>query len=965
MKPIRKFNPGTGQSDQELIAQYVVRETELEIALEILETNIDVPCCQNTLVVGPRGAGKTMLLARVAAELRRNPTLSPNLLPVRLMEESLEVYDIGEFWLETLFHLALELEASMPDLARELRGTHKDLASRWREDMAAQALSFLLDASDRIGRRLVLLVENLNHLCSDADSDFGWALRGALQTEPNIMLLGSATTRFPEIDDADEPFFEMFRVLDLKPLGSAECLRLWNNIADVPASEQTIRPLEILTGGSPRLLAIMADFAQNRSLPQLMNELVSLIDNHTEYFRGHLERLPKGERRVYVALIDLWEPSSTGEIAQRARMDVRTTSTSLGRLVARGMVSPQGTGGRKRYLATERLYCIYYKLRRERDEAAVVHKLIRFMVVFYSSNELAKFSPKLLEEAALSASIREGIRRALAELPQEGLPSGSGWLAIEQLASQTAGSQKKQLHVQLNSYQSGASDPVESARNLLDSVVGGELDDLAAAFPACDELVKRFGQSDYAYLRAEAAWALSLKSAVLVQLGDIGAAISTCDEVVERFGDDVAPEVQAQVASTLLRAGALQFQSGEVEAAASRCEDLIDRFGTSDERVTRIHVVLALVAKGGAHWKLGKFEEVIATCDRAIAHFGNSQARDSQALAAFAIAARAAVQVALEDEEGAITTIDSLTRRFEHDDEPETRALVALATIFKCAVKGTLDESEVVIAVCDILAELFQDDDAQNLQTIIDAASAISRNMIGHMKDSDAVVGIWGNLLELLQANHVPDRHALVAMILFVKGSVQAELGQPESAITITDELIQRFGDSDALEVQKLVATALVRKGESQAEIGRMAGSLETCEELDRRLVALRSQQVPGLEWQAGLLRAQVHLAQDQQAAAMGAFRSAYAAFIPHDQQMIRQALARIPILIEAGASESDLIEILTSDEEKCGDLLPLVVALRERIGEEVRAPAEVVEVASDIRQRMDARLEHREPVEH
>ena len=65
-----------------------------------------------------------------------------------------------------------------------------------------------------------------------------------------------------------------------------------------------IRPLEILTGGNPRLLVIVAGFARHRSLRQLMEELVVLIDEHTEYFRGHLEALPRSERRVYIAVID-------------------------------------------------------------------------------------------------------------------------------------------------------------------------------------------------------------------------------------------------------------------------------------------------------------------------------------------------------------------------------------------------------------------------------------------------------------------------------------------------------------------------------------------------------------------------------------------------------------------------------------------------------------------------------------
>ena len=157
--PIRKFNPGTGQSDADLIEQFVVRDKELDIVLDILRSNVGAPSCQSTLVIAPRGAGKTMLLARVAAELRVSAEFSPHLLPIRFMEESHEAYDIGEFWLEAIFHLSLEIEATAPETASDLRRSHDDLSARWRPDLEPQALGVLLDAADRLNRRLVLLVE--------------------------------------------------------------------------------------------------------------------------------------------------------------------------------------------------------------------------------------------------------------------------------------------------------------------------------------------------------------------------------------------------------------------------------------------------------------------------------------------------------------------------------------------------------------------------------------------------------------------------------------------------------------------------------------------------------------------------------------------------------------------------------------------------------------------------------------
>ena len=412
-QPVRKFNPGTFQSDEEVREQFVVRKHELDIVLEVLRGNIDSPSCQHVLVVAPRGRGKTMLLARVAAELNTNHELSESLLPVRFMEESHEIFNLADFWLDTLFYLARESTKHDPALAGELRETHADLTNRWHEEtLADRVRAVVLEAADRLGKKLVLMVENLHALCGNVDKYFGWELRGALQSDPQIMLLATATSRFEGLDDAEQPFFELFRIIALEPLATEECRRLWQVVSgDAMSGEREIRPLEILTGGSPRLLVIVAGFSLYRSLRQLMEELVELIDEHTEYFRGHLEVLAKGERRVYISVIDLWQPSSTGEIAARARMDVRPVSTLLGRLVNRGAVIAEGSGKKRRYAPAERLYSIYYKLRRERDEAAIVENLIRFMVAFYGTGELYQMSGKLTSETAKPQVVREGIER--------------------------------------------------------------------------------------------------------------------------------------------------------------------------------------------------------------------------------------------------------------------------------------------------------------------------------------------------------------------------------------------------------------------------------------------------------------------------------------------------------------------------------------------------------------------------
>ena len=370
--------------------QFVVRQKELGIVLGVVRDNADSPSCQHILVVAPRGSGKTMLLARVAAELRADEELSRRFFPVRFMEESQEIFTMTDFWLETLFHLARESAAHDPGFAKELQATYVALAGRWRDSMLElYARAAVLRAIDRVGKRLVLMVENLQSLLASVDSIFGWKLREVLQCEPGIILLATATSRFKGLDDVSQPFFEFFRILYLKPLDTEACGRLWRVVSGDEKKGREIRPLQILTGGSPRLVVIAA-CAHRRSLCGLLENVVRLIDDHSEYFRGHLEILAPRERRVYLAVLDLWQLSSSNEIAARARMDIRPVSTLLGRLIARGAVVVEGNGKKRRYAAAERLYSIYYKLRRERDEASVVHNLVRFMASFYLDDALVK-----------------------------------------------------------------------------------------------------------------------------------------------------------------------------------------------------------------------------------------------------------------------------------------------------------------------------------------------------------------------------------------------------------------------------------------------------------------------------------------------------------------------------------------------------------------------------------------------
>ena len=988
-RTIRTFNPGTFQSDEEIIEQFVVRERELGVVLDILRRNINAFLCQPVLIVAPRGQGKTMLLARVAAALNTDTELSRRLLPVRFMEESHEIFDLADFWLEALFYLARESAGHDSALAKELQEAYADLVKRWSEEaLVDHARATVLEAADRLGKKLVLMIENMQDLCENVDDDFGWQLRGALQSESQIMLLATATSRFEGLGDVEQPFFEFFRTIDLDPLDTEECRRLWQVVSGDEVSGREIRPLEILTGGSPRLVVILSGFVRRRSLSQLMEELVQLIDDHTEYFRGHLEALAKTERRVYLAAIDLWRPSGTGEIAVRARMDVRTVSALLGRLVDRGMVIVERSGKKRLYAAAERLYSIYYKLRRERDEAAVVSNLIHFMAVFYSRAELSELSPGMIAEAKRFPNIYKGIKRAIAEAPDIGrLFPGIARPGIDRVFVPDTAVGNERVERLLE----------EIAAMFQKAEAHKEAGDFAAAIMAYHELIVRFGTTDDPDLQMRVAWALSDKGDTQRELGDFTAAIATYEDLIKRFGDSEAPECQTVVVLALFDKGDMQRELGDFGSAIAIYEDLIkrsgdseapeclysvpwallhkgnmhkdlddfasaivsyealiERFGGSDALESQFPVAWALCQKADMHGESGDFEAVLAACDEVSPRFGDSNAPELQVCIAWALSQKGDAHKELGDFEAAIAVYDELIECFGDIAEPAIQEQVAWTLVHKGDAYKELDDFTAALTAYDEVIERFGGSDTPEFYDLIAWALPRKGDMLRDSGDFLSALAAYDELIARFGDSDSLDLKVSVAWALFEKGDTQRQLGDYPSSIATCDEIVMRFGDSDAQNLQAPVACALFDKGMRQLEMGHTEDALYTRREFERRLTYFSK---IGCALRAIWMRPRSLPIQDHPDIAADVFRFVYMLFVPGNVTMMHWMQGFVLDLIVAGVPAHDLVEILSSDSAKAGTLLPLVVALRQYAGETVRAPGEVLEVAADIRERIKDRI--------
>ena len=570
---VKKYNPGF-LTDDEIIASFCVRTSEFESIIECLGES-SATSSIHSLVIGPRGSGKTHLLLRVAAAVRRDAALA-GLFPVVFAEESYEVTTCGEFWLECLGRVAEQAPAGERD---NLRLTHNDLRTVVDDQaLSDRCIGSLLDFADRHEKRLLLLVENLNMLFSDmGDPDAGWRLRKTLQTEPRIILLGSATSRFEEIDSPEHALYDLFRVITLRPLDTAECEVLWTTVSGKPSTTRAVRPLEILTGGNPRLLTIIARFGAGQSFRELMGNLLDLVDEHTEYFKSHLESLPPKERRVYLALARLWKPATAKEVANLARVDVNSCSALLKRLVQRGVVAIEGgTPRRRQYYLTERLYNIYYLLRRGGGADRLVKALIDFMVCLYSPSELWDFVKGISED-----------------------PHASDVLV-------------KSVPVQM------AKALVKEARML------DQMGRTSEALEIYDNVIHRSGADGAPEIESrvakEVAMALLDKARLLLNVGRNGESIAACDALVGRFGASTETLFLLTVAAALGIKGLVLSLEGDSPRTLNAFNQALDRIGATGE-MTKFNSMVAIILhrKGLEFIKTGQPMEAIAAFDQVVA----------------------------------------------------------------------------------------------------------------------------------------------------------------------------------------------------------------------------------------------------------------------------------------------------------------------------------------------------------
>lgn len=386
---ISRFTP-SAMSQKDLETIFVQREELAKRIIDIIRNSALTKSKHYTLLVGPRGIGKTHLISIIYHRLHSMVELNNHLIIGWLREEEWGISSFFDLLLRILD--ALQNECNDKSLDDQLKKII-DMPPEIGEYEAAKVLKNFIG-----NRTLLILIENLDALFAGLGDNGQKKLRSYLQENPIIAILAGAQSLFSGISLQTSPFYGFFRVHHLDELDIDNAILLLSKIAQhegdfelakficSPLGRSRIRVLLHLAGGNHRIFMIFSQFLTRDTLDALVDPFMWTIDDLTPYYQARMAMLSPQQQKIIDFLIDQGNAIPVKEIARRCHITHQTTSSQLKSLRKLGYVRSISFGRESYYELQESLMRICFNIKKYRGTP--IRLFVDFLRIWYSREEL-------------------------------------------------------------------------------------------------------------------------------------------------------------------------------------------------------------------------------------------------------------------------------------------------------------------------------------------------------------------------------------------------------------------------------------------------------------------------------------------------------------------------------------------------------------------------------------------------
>ncbi|HWW02670.1 MAG TPA: tetratricopeptide repeat protein [Candidatus Acidoferrum sp.] len=399
-KFISRFSPNrTDPEDLERIN--VQRQDLLARSVSVLRESALTQNKHHLLFVGPRGSGKTHLLAlifyRLWQEQKEEQELDERLRIAWLNED-----ETSTSFLDLLLRIYRALSDRYP--AEFPAGDMEQLSGR----DPVEALDLLGKALlSRIGRRTVLvLVENLDTLFRQLDESDQRAWRAFIQNHPVFATAATAQSLFAGVSEREQPFFGFFDTNHLQTLTAEEAMELLQRIAQLnqdgalteflgtPRGKARVQAIHHLLRGNHRLYIVLSDFMTRESLDELVGPFEQMVDEQfTPYYQERLRWLSPQQRKIVEFLCLRAGPVPVKEIAAALFSEPGSVGSQLQKLREMGYVRPNPRGRESLYELAEPLMRLSMEVKNTGSHQPL-QVIVDFLRIWFDPDELEQLSAR-------------------------------------------------------------------------------------------------------------------------------------------------------------------------------------------------------------------------------------------------------------------------------------------------------------------------------------------------------------------------------------------------------------------------------------------------------------------------------------------------------------------------------------------------------------------------------------------
>lgn len=390
-----RYSPGN-MDYESLEAVFVGRDDIMEDVLDRITTSISGPQKHYILLVGPRGSGKTHLLAlayhRLMALLDAGGTR--NDVAIALLKEE-------EWGVASYLDLVVRILTALAENATELNAEIARIYGRFSKDAEeAEAFAVGLLRQHCEGKTLLLLCENLMDLFQGLGDEGQKRWRTAIQEDGNWTILATTPQLFAGVTLQNNPFYGFFTVRPLEKIDLDTGIDLLTkkaihenkpDLADFlrsPLGRARARAVHHLAAGNHRAYVVMFDFLDKESLEDLIGPFMHMVDDLTPYYQDRMRQVPPAQRKIIEFLCLKGAPATVQAISTSCLMSPQTAAKQVGALAITGFVSRSRSGRNTFCELSEPLMRICIEVKDNKTQH--VRLLVEFLRHWFTSRELAQ-----------------------------------------------------------------------------------------------------------------------------------------------------------------------------------------------------------------------------------------------------------------------------------------------------------------------------------------------------------------------------------------------------------------------------------------------------------------------------------------------------------------------------------------------------------------------------------------------